>query len=352
MIKYTKGNLLDSNSEALVNTVNTVGVMGKGIALQFKNRFPNNYNIYRDACRTGSLRTGQVLVVQEGDLLNQRTIINFPTKAHWKNKSEYSYIETGLIALKSAIEKHQINSIAIPPLGCGNGGLDWGVVKIMIEEKLNDLPIDICIYEPNNDIKEILQKEDTGKARVRLTPAKAMLLYLLFAYESNGEQSSLFVVNKLAYFLQRKGEELRLKFEAHHYGPYAVQLNHMLLPLNGTFLKGMEQNEIKPFETIYLNYDRYDEVMHYIDQNLNATQKQRLNDVISFLNRFESPFALELLATVDYLMEEIRTSDPNTILKHISDWSNRKISLFKPSQVQIAVDHIMNYSSKRLVHSL
>lgn len=126
----------------------------------------------------------------------------------------------------------------------------------------------------------------------------------------------------------------------------------MLLPLNGTFLKGMEQNDIKPFETIYLNYDRYDEVMNYVGENLNAAQKQRLEDIVSFLNRFESPFALEPLATVDYLMKEVRTSNPDTILKHISDWSNRKINLFKPSQVQIAVDHIKNYSKNGLAYSL
>ncbi|WP_461534431.1 type II toxin-antitoxin system antitoxin DNA ADP-ribosyl glycohydrolase DarG [Sinomicrobium sp.] len=351
MIKYTKGNLLDAKTEALVNTVNTVGVMGKGIALQFKNRFPNNYKVYRDACKTGSFKTGQVLVVQEGDLLNQKTIVNFPTKAHWKEKSKYDYIDTGLVALKEAITKYRINSIAIPPLGCGNGGLDWSVVKKMIEEHLNDLRIDIYIYEPNNHIKEILQKGKNANPDVKLTPAKAMLLYLLFAYESKGEQSSLFVANKLAYFLQRKGEKLRLNFEAHHYGPYTVQLNHLLLPLNGIFIKGMEQNVIKPFEPIYLNYNRYSDIKQYIGENLNISQKQRLEDVISFLDRFESTFALELLATVDYLMSKVNTTDPEIILNHISKWNNRKINLFKPSQVQIAVDHIKNYSRRSLEYS-
>ena len=345
MIKFKKGDLLSSDARALVNTVNTVGVMGKGIALQFKNRFPHNYKVYRDACKNGSFHTGQVLVVEDGDLMNKKFIINLPTKAHWKGNSTYEYVLSGLKALREAIEKYNITSIAIPPLGCGNGGLDWSKVKPMIIQELNDLAIEITVFEPNDAIKSILQKEDTHKI-TKLTPARAMLLHLLFHYESVGEQSSLFVANKLAYFLQRSGEKLKLNFEAHHYGPYTVQLNHVLLHLNGVYISGMEQNEIKPFEPFQLNYSKFKELEKYIDIELSVEQKQRLKNVLTLVNRYESTFSLELLATVDYIIDQYKTEDISVIMNTISKWSNRKTELFKEDYVSIAVNHLKNYSNR------
>lgn len=150
MIKFLSGNLLESNDYALVNTVNTVGVMGKGIALQFKNEFPRNYAIYREACLNYQLKTGQLLAVEDRSLLlGERLIINFPTKTHWRLPSEYSYIEQGLTALSLIIPEKQITSIAIPALGCGNGGLNWFRVKEMICQYLEPLDIAIEVYEPS-----------------------------------------------------------------------------------------------------------------------------------------------------------------------------------------------------------
>ncbi len=342
MIKYTKGNLLDAHTDALVNTVNTVGVMGKGIALQFKNRFPNNYKVYRDACKAGTFKTGVVLVVSEGDLLHQKIIVNFPTKEHWKSASQYEFIESGLKALKQTIIDHDIKSIAIPPLGCGNGGLDWNIVKPMITSALQDLDAEIVIYEPNEAIKELLQKE-TVKTEAKLTPARAMLLYLLFRYEFAGEQSSLFVANKLAYFLQRSGENLKLKFEAHHYGPYTVQLNHVLYYLNGVYLQGLEQNTAKPFEPLQLNYEKWEEVSSYIEKELSSEQTQRLQDVIRLVSRFESTFSLELLATVDFVMDHKQLNTTTDILETINTWNKRKSNLFQEKQVEIAMDRLREY---------
>ncbi len=149
MIHFTQGNLLKSNARALVNTVNTVGVMGKGIALQFKNTFPLNYKLYQDACKNGKLITGQLLVVNENDLLRgEKTIVNFPTKQHWKHPSTYEYIESGLITLREFLIQHPVESLAMPALGCGNGGLDWGVVKPMIVDYLSAIDMEISVYEP------------------------------------------------------------------------------------------------------------------------------------------------------------------------------------------------------------
>ncbi|MEQ9220241.1 MAG: macro domain-containing protein [Cyclobacteriaceae bacterium] len=343
MLQFVKGNLLNAEAEALVNTVNTVGVMGKGIALQFKNRYPENYKIYRDACKSGTFHTGEILAVKDGNLMNQKWILNFPTKAHWKGNSRYEYISSGLKALRQTLQEKNIKSVAIPPLGCGNGGLEWSKVKPMIRQSLEDLDITAFVYEPNEQIKSMLQKEEAPK-EVKLTPARAMLLYLLFQYEAMGEQSSLFVANKLAYFLQRSGENLRLKFEAHHYGPYAVQLNHVLLHLNGVYLKGMEQNKVEPYETLSLNYQKLDEIKKYVSRELNPEQQARLNQVLKLLRGFESSFSIELLATVDYLISSSQKRDVESVLSGIDQWSIRKSDLFKPKYVEVAFEHLKNHA--------
>ncbi|MFT7381987.1 MAG: O-acetyl-ADP-ribose deacetylase (regulator of RNase III)/uncharacterized protein YwgA [Roseivirga sp.] len=343
MLEFVKGNLLDAEVDTLVNTVNTVGVMGKGIALQFKNRFPYNYKVYKEACKNGTFTTGQVLVVQDGDLLNQKTIINFPTKAHWKSPSKYEYIISGLEALRITLVKNKIKSIAIPPLGCGNGGLDWNKVKSLITKALKDIDAKILVFTPNEDIKEMLQKENTVEES-KLTPARAMLLYLLFHYESVGEQSSLFVANKLAYFLQRSGEKLRLKFEPHLYGPYSVQVNHVLLHLNGTYLKGMEQNQTKAFEPFILNYERFDEIKSYVDKKLSQDQRDRVKSVLSLLKGFESTFSLELLSTIDFISSHEERKEIDSILERIESWSDRKTRLFERSYVEIAHKHLVDHS--------
>jgi len=149
MLKFTSGNLLESKCYALVNTVNTVGVMGKGIALQFKNEFPYNYKVYRKACQTRQLQIGRLLPVKDRSLLlGERLIINSPTKTHWRLPSAYTYIEQGLIALAKFIAEERIQVIAVPALGCGNGGLDWLIVKEMIYRHLEPVNAVIEIYQP------------------------------------------------------------------------------------------------------------------------------------------------------------------------------------------------------------
>ncbi|HEY9195393.1 MAG TPA: macro domain-containing protein [Mucilaginibacter sp.] len=149
MITYHKGDLLKDDADCLVNTVNTVGVMGKGVALAFKNAFPNNYLAYRNAFVAKQLFIGKLLVVNDVSLLSgQKTIINFPTKTHWRLPSEYTYVVQGLIALRDYLSENDVGSVAMPAPGCGNGGLNWEKVKPLIEEKLADLPVDIRVYEP------------------------------------------------------------------------------------------------------------------------------------------------------------------------------------------------------------
>lgn len=140
MIHYVTGNLLAASDEALINTVNTVGVMGKGIALQFKDRYPYNFQVYQQACKEGSIFPGKLLVTRDSNLsTDSKWIINFPTKKDWKHRSKYEYIEEGLKDLVRVLDQYRIKSIAIPPLGCGNGGLDWSKVKELMEKYLGGI---------------------------------------------------------------------------------------------------------------------------------------------------------------------------------------------------------------------
>ncbi len=341
--------MMQSGAEALVNTVNTVGVMGKGIALQFKEAFPNNNKAYIDACKNKELEPGKLLAVWDENLqLGKKLIINFPTKIHWRYPSKYEYIEKGLITLRELLQKEKIKSVAIPPLGSGNGGLDWNKVKPMIEQALDGLETEIMIYEPNAAIKAILQKQEVKK-EIKLTPARASLLYSLFAFESMGEYSSLFAANKLAYFLQRKGQKLNLTFKAHHYGPYAIGVEKVLYYLNGVYLKGMEQGSTKPFEPLQLNYEKWEEVKQYVNRELSYEDAQRVKSLIQFLAGFTSELSLEILATVDFIIAQNPQYSVDEVIKAIANWNMRKKELFKHEYIETSYNYLKDYSSNLIV---
>jgi len=323
MIQYIKGDLLSSDAQVLVNAVNTVGVMGKGIALQFKERFPNNLNRYLSACKRNELYPGKLLVVEETAMTGEKKlIINLPTKKDWKHKSKYEYIEEGLKCLVAILKERNIQSIAIPPLGCGNGGLDWMEVRRLMEKYLSQAPdTQIFIFEPDDGIK-ILKRQDK---EVKLTPARAMLLYSMFYYEMLGENSSLFVANKLAYLLQRLGESSlsKLKFKASYYSPYCIGVENLVQNLNGKYLKGMKQMKLTAFEPIELQYDRLNEVSDYVRKELNPKQLEILKKLIQLISGFQSPLSLEVLATVDFIRKENPGITKEETFQIIQAWSGR-----------------------------
>lgn len=149
VITYTQGNLLDADVEALVNTVNTVGVMGKGIALMFKERFPKNMTEYVKACKAKQVNTGKMFITQTDELMGPHWIVNFPTKQHWRAKSKMEWIQDGLVDLRKFLETNKVKSIAIPPLGAGLGGLSWHEVKAEIEKVLSGIrSTEVIVYEP------------------------------------------------------------------------------------------------------------------------------------------------------------------------------------------------------------
>jgi O-acetyl-ADP-ribose deacetylase (regulator of RNase III) len=158
MIESGSGDLLDADVEALVNTVNTVGVMGKGLALQFKRRFPANFATYAAACRRGEVEIGRMLVVETEEPTGPRYIINFPTKKHWRDPSRLEYVTAGLSALVDEVRARGIRSIAVPPLGCGNGGLAWSDVEPLIERAVAGLPEVRVMVFPPSDIRPELAR--------------------------------------------------------------------------------------------------------------------------------------------------------------------------------------------------
>ena len=338
MIKYLTGNLFDSKADALVNTVNTVGVMGKGIALQFKKLFPNNYKQYKDLCDKKEFNIGELFVsLDQNVITGEKIIINFPTKKHWKNPSEYSYVESGLDELIKLINEKDIKSIAIPPLGSGNGGLQWYKVKEIISNKLSNIEnCDIYVYEPNADVKEILKKE-----RVKLTPARAMLLFMLFELVKNGEFVSEFASEKLCYFLQRFGAKkyFNLTYSANFYGPYSGKVKHVLNYLNGSYIMGYAGKDKKPFEQLNLLVDSEKALGDYI--NANNELKQIVLNTNKFLTGFYSSFGLELLSTVDYISQENNLLDKDLIKEKLHNWSDRKKTLFAEDKyVDISINHL------------
>jgi len=334
MIKYKTGNILESNADALVNTVNTVGVMGKGIALQFKKAYLNNFKAYVEACKRKEVEIGKLFVVKDSNLSSgEKYIINFPTKKDWRKPSEYSFIESGLDDLIRVLKEYNIRSIAIPPLGAGNGGLEWEKVKKILELKLGNLDNEIIVYEPTQHIKEQLKKE-----RVKLTDARALLLFVLYDLVRNGEYVSEFSSEKVCYFLQRFGAKkyFNLDFSPNFYGPYSGKVRFVLNVLNGSYIMGYSDMNKKPFEPLTIVSDGFDTVKNHVESNseLNSIAKK----TIDFLTGFYSDFALELLSSIDFISINLKSFEKNVISEQLENWSDRKRSLFSnPRYIDISL---------------
>lgn len=340
MIHFVNGNILESDAEALINTVNLVGVMGKGIALQFKNAFPDNFAAYKKACTTKEIAIGHLLVFESLTSERKKLIINFPTKTDWWKSSEYEYIAKGLADLLRIIDKYDIKSIAIPPLGAGNGGLDWNKVKSMIIETLNDSEAEVFVYEPNSFITEKMKSE-----KVKLTPARALLLYILYRLVADGEFVSEFSCVKICYFLQKFGAEkyFKLVFKPYFYGPYSYKVRFVMRYLNGSYISGFSDMDKKPFEPVSLIADNEDEIDNYIEKD--PELKQIADKTERFLSGFYSNFSLELLSTIDYIMENNNSINIDEINQQLNSWSPRKSRMFSDiSLIKLARNHIIDFN--------
>ena len=333
MIEYKQGNLLEENTEALVNTVNCVGVMGKGIALQFKQAFPDNFQQYKKACNKKEVQPGQMFLTSTGKLF-PKYIINFPTKRHWRGKSKIEDIESGLTALVESVKQFNIKSIAIPPLGCGNGGLNWKQVKPMIANTFAELPdVQVVIFEPGG--APVADKIKVATKKPKMTLARALFIRLLEIYEIPGYRLTKLEIQKLAYFLQEAQEPLKLSYRKHHFGPYADNLNHVLQALDGHFIRGYGDRSQK--SQMYVLPEGKKAAQIFLEQHPEASK--RLNRVSNLINGFETPYGMEMLATIHWVATKEDTQaaeDCEKAIELVQEWNERKRELFKPSHLRKA----------------
>lgn len=340
MIREGHGDLLSADVDALVNTVNTVGVMGKGIALQFKKRFPGNFKAYAAACKAGDVETGRMFIFDAGQLVRPRWIINFPTKRHWKSNSRIEDIDAGLDDLARAIADLGIRSIAVPPLGCGLGGLRWTDVKPLIEAKLAALDAEVVVFAPEGP--PVAAAIANASPRPAMSMGKAALVRLVDRYaQSAVVGAGLIEIQKLMYFLQIAGQPLRLDYAKGLYGPYADNLRHVLIKVEGHFLTGFGDgagpvHAAEPIEVLPGAVEEADEVVA-----AHPELAERLDRVLRLSEGFESAYGMELLATVHWAATAEGCADRACVVETVHGWNQRKERLFTPHHINTALDHLV-----------
>ena len=323
MRELCRGDIVKVDAEALVNTVNCVGVMGRGIALQFRKAFPSNYKAYKVACDAGHVRIGSMFVHDLERLTNPRYIINFPTKQHWRSNSRLEYIANGLESLIAEVRQRGIRSIAIPPLGSGLGGLRWSDVRPMIERAFQGLPdVQVLLFEPMGAPKAA----DMARTAERpvMTPDKAALLGLISRYLGALMDPclSLLEIHKLAYFMQEAGQQMDLKFAKAPYGPYAANLRHVLNEIEGHFIEGYADAEDDPRKQIELKAGAADDAMRALESS--SATLARFKRVVDLVEGFETPYGMELLATVHWVATHEGVRKLDQAAAKTLEWNARK----------------------------
>jgi O-acetyl-ADP-ribose deacetylase (regulator of RNase III) len=322
--------------------------MGKGIALMFKEAFPENFKDYEAACKRNDVKVGKMFVTERESFVGPKWIINFPTKEHWKGNSKIAWIDAGLADLKRLIIEKKIRSIAIPPLGSGNGGLDWNDVRPKIEASLGELPdVRVIIYEPTSNYQNVAKRSGVEE----LTPARALVAEIVRRYWVLGIECSLLEVQKLAYFLERTIENLKLenpldlRFEADKYGPYATRLTHLLNGLDGSYLHcGKRLGDAGPFDVIWFDDTKRDKVSAYLGTSEAKPYLPALEATAQLIDGFQSPLGMELLATIDWLMTHDKVRPQREEIKTaLTKWAGgekaaeRKLRLFEDRLIDIAL---------------
>lgn len=341
-VEIAKGDLLEQRVDAIVNTVNTVGVMGKGIALQFKRKWPANFKAYEAACKRGEVTPCKMFVFDNGQLAEPKFIINFPTKRHWRQPSRLADIECGLEDLIKQIKTLRIRSIAIPPLGCGNGGLEWTQVRPLIEEAFSTVPdVDARLFAPSDatGVRELAPEVE----RPAMTAGRAAVVKVLSVYRQMLYPLSQIEVQKLAYFLKEAGQDLgSLHFRKHTYGPYAPALRHVLTKMDGAYLQGVGDGT-RPSE-ISIKGDALREADAFLDERKDASTSDRVGRIASLIEGFETPYGMELLATVHWAARESRNPlDIGEVTRRVHDWNDRKREIMKPAHVRVAHDRLLHH---------
>ena len=322
MIEYRDGDLLEAEVEALVNSVNCVGVMGRGVALAFKKKFPENFLAYAAACRRNDIEPGRMFVFNTGRVLGPRYIVNFPTKRHWRGRSKVADIVAGLSALSTEIRTKGIRSVALPALGSGLGGLPWPDVRACIEDALGQLDgVLVAVYRPRRPSSPAVS---ATTAAPPMTAGRAALVALLDRYLDAALDPfvTLLEVHKLMYFLQLAGEPLRLRYVKGFYGPYAENLRHVLSRMEGHLLSGSAGDGDLPGREIQLVPGALEEARAFLRRGLETLS--RIERVGRLVDGFEDAYGLELLATVHWVIEEEGARGADGIADRVYAWNERK----------------------------
>lgn len=338
MLKLTQGDILTADAEALVNTVNCVGIMGRGIALQFKKAFDNNFKAYAAACKAGQVQPGTMFVYDLNRLYNPRFIINFPTKRHWRNKSRIEDIQTGLSDLIRVVQQHHIQSIAIPPLGCGLGGLRWDDVKPLIIEAFQAVPeVTVYLFEPAGAPPVTAMAKPTKVPN--MTVGRAALLGLMRRYLAAvmDPTITLLEVHKLMYFMQEAGEPLRLTYQKAPYGPYAENLRHVLNHIEGHFISGYGDAGDVPDKALELKLQASEQAEAFLAQH--EATRQRFGQVSALIKGFETGFGMELLSTVHWVATREHAATAEEAVAKVHAWNSRK-RMFEPHHIHLAWERL------------
>ena len=334
MIEYKTGDILAEEAEALVNTVNCVGVMGRGIALQFKRAFPENFKAYAARCQRKAMQPGRVFVFETGQLTNPRYIINFPSKRHWRGKSRMEDIESGLVSLAQEIRSRGIRSVAIPPLGSGLGGLNWPEVRVRLEGALKEFEdVKVVIFKPGGGPAD--ERANRSSDVPRMTAGRAALVGLMERYLRGllDPFLTLLEVHKLMYFMQVVGEGLNLRFAKGPYGPYADNLRHLLHAIEGHLVSGYTDGGDTPDKQLDLVPGALENARAFLVNN--AETRARLERVFDLVEGFESPFGLELLSTVHWVVSREQARTLGDVVRHTYAWNERK-KQFSRRQIKLA----------------
>lgn len=336
-ITFKSGDMFSEPVEALVNTVNCVGVMGKGVALEFKMRWPANFRAYKKLCDAEELAPGQMFIFDTKELFTSegpRYLVNFPTKAHWRSKSKISYVEDGLDALCDEIKAQGIKSIAIPPLGCGNGGLDWADVKPLIVSKLSQIEgVDIVVFPP----KTALDVPEHVHSKLPMTYARAVLLKALNDLERHFDGSfDRISLQKIAYFLHVLGVDFKLKFARHLYGPYSETLKKAFIAFeNHGMISGFTTGERQSHVTNG-GCAVADDFLRSFDQG----SEEIINRLSKLIQGYESPYGLELLASVHWLAHHEGHYPVDKIIDEMMGWNENKRNSFSEDAIRVAYERL------------
>ena len=330
MIVAGHGSLLDADADALVNTVNTVGVMGKGIALQFKQAFPENYKAYRKACERGMVVPGCMFVFETGKA-QPRLIVNFPTKRHWRNPSRHDDIRSGLVDLVDVIKRHAVATIAVPPLGAGNGGLEWSEVRPLIVAALEPLDhVTVLLFEPGH--APPAQAMPVAPGTARMTATRAAMLTLFQGYLGRALTLGRLEAQKLVYLLDAAGQHFpRLKFSKGRFGPYAETLNHALGTMEGRLIRGFGDRTQR--SDIVVLPEAFAAAEAMLDEH--PSTRDRVAKVLTLVDGYEGLYGMELLATVHWIATRDLASaaSPEAAVAQVQAWSRRKRERFASQHI-------------------